>query len=158
MRTARRPVIGRSAWRPGELADRRAYTIDLTEDHFAAFDAALAANRAAGRAAEEITANDFSLQAIALDLEAWRSEVLHGPGFVVLRGLTGDRYAVDDQAAIFWGLGCHLGRAVSQSAMGDRIGHVTDVGGKDRRERAYRTAANSPCIPTAATSSACCVW
>ncbi len=24
--------------------------------------------------------------------------------------------------------------------MGDRIGHVTDVGGQDRRERAYRTS------------------
>ncbi len=66
--------------------------------------------------------------------------MLHGRGFVVLRGLTRDRYSADDQAAIFWGLGTHFGRAVSQSALGDRIGYVTDVGGKDRRERAYRNS------------------
>jgi hypothetical protein len=158
MHAVRTPVTAPSAWRPRDLADPRAYTVDLTDAHFAAFDAALARNRAAGRAAEDATAADFAGGAIAADLDAWRNEVLHGRGFVVLRGLSGERYAVDDQAAIFWGLGTRLGRAVSQSAMGDRIGHVTDVGGKDRRERAYRTAANSPCIPTAATSSACCVW
>src|SRR5262249_52856352 len=77
---------------------------------------------------------------IASDVEAWRAEVLDGRGFVVLRGLGGGRYTADDLATIFWGLGLHLGRAVSQSAMGDRIGHVTDVGGRDRRERAYRSS------------------
>src|SRR5262245_14249962 len=139
MLSVRKPVTARSAWRPRDFADRRAYTVDLTDEHFAAFDAALSANRVAGRAVED-TARDFALEAIAADLNAWRKEVLHGKGFVVLRGLSGDRYAPDDQAAIFWGLGSHLGRAVSQSAMGDRIGHVTDVGGQDRRERAYRNS------------------
>ena len=73
-------------------------------------------------------------------MAAWRDEVLGGRGFVVLRGLSRERSAPDDVAAIFWGLGTHFGRAVSQSNMGDRIGHVTDVGGQDRRERAYRTS------------------
>ena len=48
-------------------------------------------NRAAGRSAEDVSARDFALGAIAADLAAWRDEVLHGRGFVVLRGLTGDR-------------------------------------------------------------------
>jgi hypothetical protein len=29
---------------------------------------------------------------------------------------------------LFFGLGTHFGRAVSQSSMGDRLGHVVDVG------------------------------
>jgi len=140
MSPTRMPIAAPSAWRPRDLADRRAYTIDLRDAHLAAFDAALAVNRTAGRATEDVTADDFALRGIAADLAAWRNEVLHGRGFVVLRGLSGDRYRADDQAAIFWGLGSHLGRAVSQSPMGDRIGHVTDVGGKDRRERAYRNS------------------
>jgi hypothetical protein len=136
----RKPIMAPSAWRPGDFADRGAYTIALTAAHLAAFDEALARNRAAGRATEDITAEDFALDPIAPDLGAWRREVLHGRGFVLLQGLARDRYSPDDQAVIFWGLGSHLGRAVSQSALGDRIGYVTDVGGKDRRERAYRNS------------------
>jgi hypothetical protein len=137
---SRKPIVARSAWRPSELSARDAYTVALSGAHLDAFDAALAANRAAGRAPEEITAEDLALRGIAAELEAWRDEVLHGRGFVVLRGLSHARYTPDDMATIFWGLGTHLGRAVSQSPMGDRIGHVTDVGGKDQRERAYRNS------------------
>ncbi|HEV8437716.1 MAG TPA: TauD/TfdA family dioxygenase [Methylomirabilota bacterium] len=140
MSLIRRPVTAPSAWRARDLGDRHAYTIDLTDAHLAAFDTALAANRAAGRSLEGVSARDFALGAVAADLAAWRDEVLHGRGFVVLRGIAADRYSPEDQAAILWGLGTHFGRAVSQSAMGDRIGHVTDVGGRDRRERAYRNS------------------
>ncbi len=140
MSPVRTPITGPSAWRPGDLADRDRYTVDLTRAHLAAFDAALALNRSAGRATEDIGADDFAPAGIAGDVAAWRDEVLHGRGFVLLRGLSRDRYTADELAAIFWGLGAHLGRAVSQSPMGDRIGHVTDVGGADRRERAYRSS------------------
>src|SRR5262245_12517396 len=136
----RKPVTAPSAWRPADFADPNAYTVTLAAAHLAAFDAALALNRAAGRATEDITARDFALDAVSADLATWRCEVLHGRGFVVLRGLTRDRYSADNQAAILWGLGTQFGRAVSQSALGDRIGYVTDVGGKDRRERAYRNS------------------
>lgn len=140
MATTRTRITARSAWRPSDFSDRDSYTVALSDAHLAAFDSALAVNRAAGRAPENIAADDFALGAIASDLAAWRDEVLSGRGFVVLRGLSRDRYSADDLAAIFWGLGTHLGRAVSQSPMGDRIGHVTDVGGQDRRERAYRNS------------------
>ena len=136
----RKPLTGRSAWRPSDFASPDAYTTALTEAHLAAFDAALGTARAGGRALEHATISDFALDAIAADLAMWRAEVLHGRGFVVLRGLDRARYTEDALATIFWGLGLHLGRAVSQSPMGDRIGHVTDVGGQDRRERAYRNS------------------
>ena len=136
----RKPIIGPSAWRPADFPTREAYTVELGDAHFSAFDAALGVNRAAGRAAEDIALEDFALAPIARDVRAWRDEVLRRRGFVVLRGLTRDRYTPDDAAAIFWGLGTHFGRAVSQSSMGDRIGHVTDVGGQDPRERAYRSS------------------
>jgi hypothetical protein len=140
MMTTRKLITGPSAWRPSDFPSRDAYAVALSDAHLGAFDSALAVNRAAGRAPEDITADDFALRAIAGDMAAWRDEVLYGRGFVVLQGVSRDRYSPDDQAAIFWGLGTHLGRAVSQSPMGDRIGHVTDVGGQDRRERAYRNS------------------
>ncbi len=136
----RQPIVGRSAWRPGDFASKDDYSYTLTEDHFAAFDRAIAANQSANRVMEEITQQDFPLDAIASDVAAWRDDVLHGRGFMILRELPLDRYSEEMFAAIFWGLGTYLGRAVSQSNLGDRMGHVIDVGGKDRRERAYRNS------------------
>jgi hypothetical protein len=40
---------------------------------------------------------------------------------------------------MFWGLGTHFGQAVSQSLMGDRLGHVTNVSGDNPAERGYRS-------------------
>jgi hypothetical protein len=138
--TKRQPVQARSAWRPADFPTPDAFSVTLTETHFAAFDAALAANRRAGREVEALTARDFALEPIAADVAAWREEVLRGRGFIVLREFSRDRYTVDDLGMLFFGLGTHFGRAVSQSSMGDRLGHVVDVGGKDRRERAYRNS------------------
>jgi hypothetical protein len=138
--TRRMPVRTRSAWKPADFATPDAFSFTLTDAHFAAFDAALAANRHAGRSAEDVTVRDFALEPIAADVAAWRNEVLRGRGFIVLREFPRDRYTPDDLARLFFGLGTHFGRAVSQSSMGDRLGHVVDVGGKDRRERAYRNS------------------
>jgi hypothetical protein len=136
----RQPVGAWSAWRPADFASPDAYSVTLGDAHFGAFDQALADNRRAGRPVEAVTARDFALPEIASDVEAWREEVLHGRGFVVLKTFPRDRYSEDDLCMLFFGLGTHFGRAVSQSSMGDRLGHVVDVGGKDRRERAYRSS------------------
>jgi hypothetical protein len=140
MLESRTPVIARSAWRPRDFPGREAYTVDLTGTQTEGLDAALAASRRTAEATESITAEAFALGTLAADVAAWRDEVLHGRGFVVLRGFSRARHSEEDLTAIFWGLGAHMGRAVSQSPMGDRIGHVTDVGGRDRRERAYRSS------------------
>jgi hypothetical protein len=138
MHTVRQPIVGRSAWRPSDFPSKAALAFRLTEQHFAAFDQALAANR--HRAPEDITRQDFPLHAIADDMALWRHEVLHGRGFILLQELPVERYSQEELTTIYWGLGTYFGRAVSQSPLGDRIGHVTDVGGKDRRERAYRNS------------------
>ena len=57
----RQPVRTRSAWRPADFPTPDAYSFTLTSTHFAAFDRALAANREAGRHAEDLTADDFGL-------------------------------------------------------------------------------------------------
>ena len=136
----RQPVRARSAWHPADFPDPEAYSFALTAAHLAAFDAALAASRRAGVGVEELTAGEFALEPIAADVAAWRDEVLHGRGFIVLKEFPRERYSPDDLGRLFFGLGTHFGRAVSQSALGDRLGHVVDVGGKDRRERAYRSS------------------
>jgi hypothetical protein len=138
--TKRTPIVARSAWKPADFPTPDAFSFTLTNAHFAAFDAALATSRRAGRNAEDLTTRDFALEPIAADVVAWRDEVLRGRGFIVLREFSRERYTPDDLGMLFFGLGTHFGRAVSQSSMGDRLGHIIDVGGKDRRERAYRNS------------------
>ena len=51
-----------------------------------------------------------------------------GRGFVLVRGVPVERYGEEDASLAYWGLGLHLGRAVSQNAAGDLLGHVRDAG------------------------------
>jgi hypothetical protein len=136
----RQPVTGRSAWYASDFSSKDAFSFTLTDRHFAAFEGALETNRAAGRADEQISREDFSLADIAADVASWRDEVLHGRGFLVLRTFPVARYTETDLTTMFWGLGTYFGRAVSQSNLGDRIGHMINVGGQDSRERAYRNS------------------
>ena len=57
---------------------------------------------------------------------------------LVVRGLPIDRYSITDLETIYWGVGRHFGTPVSQSVMGDRLGHVIDVTDTDPYARAYR--------------------
>ena len=49
-----------------------------------------------------------------------------------------DRRTVDELGQMFWGIGLRLGTAVSQSVMGERLGHVINVTDVDPHARAYR--------------------
>jgi hypothetical protein len=59
-----------------------------------------------------------------------------------VRGVPVERYGEADATLAYWGLGLHLGQAVSQNAAGDRLGHVRDVTGdapRDPNVRLYKT-------------------
>jgi hypothetical protein len=47
-------------------------------------------------------------------------------------------YSKDEIGMIFWGIGTYLGRGLSQSVLGDRLGHVKDFSREDPLARAYR--------------------
>lgn len=128
-----------SAWR-ADLQPRASFTIELEPRHVDAFEQALASARAVTDDAEAITREIFALDSIADDVAAWRDEVMRGSGLVILHRLPVERLSKDDLGMIHFGLGTHFGSAMSQSVMGDRLGHIVDVGGKDPRERAYRNS------------------
>ena len=64
------------------------------------------------------------------DLDPFMATVLDriadGSGLVILRGLPVERYGLADMERIYWGLGTHLGKGNSQSALGDYLGYVRD--------------------------------
>ena len=71
----------------------------------------------------------FKLPTLAQPLALMRNELTAGIGFSLWRGLPVDRYSMEMCAAIFCGIGAHLGVARSQNARGHLLGHVKDVGG-----------------------------
>ena len=69
--------------------------------------------------------------------------MVHGIGFEVLRGLPITQYTPLTAATIFCGVGAHLGSARSQTAAGNILGHVRDMGANpnDPSVRIYQTNA-----------------
>jgi hypothetical protein len=79
-------------------------------------------------------------------LRTWLTDVTSGRGFIVVRGLNVPDYSDDEVGLIFWGLGRHLGHAVTQNPKGDLLGHVFDHGRRygDLDVRGYETSAHLP--------------
>lgn len=85
---------------------------------------------------------DFSLPKLGRRLALLQATLLHGIGFGVLRGLPIAEYSREMVAAIFFGVGAHLGLARSQNGEGHILGHVRDLGlsSDDDNVRIYQTA------------------
>jgi len=128
-----------SAWKTSEL-DKSRITISLDEQHLQALDEALRNVQSCNHALYDITRANFSLDTIKKDVTDWSSKVMQGRGILLLSGLPVKEYTIEEIEIIYWGLGCHFGTPMSQSTLGDRMGHVVDIGGKDARERAYRNS------------------
>ena len=135
------PITGPSAWRGDDLRRTDAWIQTLTASELSELHRALARVHARALTLPEIGRDDFPLPTLGPRLEALRHELLHGRGFALLRGLPMERYAPEDAAAMYWGIGAWFGRARSQNAKGHLLGHVRDVGYDlaDPNVRTYQT-------------------
>lgn len=136
------PLMGPAAW-TGERQARRDDWVELLSSADAAdLEAALAAARALGRPLAEIGAAEFPLPPrMRSRIESWTEDLENGRGFVLVRGVPVEGKTRADCELMYWGIGAHLGRAVSQNAAGDVLGHVRDTGAdpSDPSVRLYRT-------------------
>ena len=127
-----------SAWKSSDFAGEDDFSLDLEPRHLRALDAALHRVRKQGLDAEDIVRDQFPLEGAQDLIEEMRNRLLHGSGFLMLRGWPVEQYSLEDLGAMYCGFGTHFGTAVSQSVMGDRLGYVTDHSHEDMHERAYR--------------------
>ena len=130
------PTDGR--WTAAEVSGPDAIAVDLPADDLAVVETAAVDLTARGVDPVDAGPDDLPLGRLVPLVDEVRHEVLHGRGLVLLRGLPVDRLSVDEMAFVFWGLGLRLGHAVSQSVMGERLGHVVNVTDDDPHARAYR--------------------
>jgi hypothetical protein len=140
------PVSGPAAWKGSELARDDAWLYRLSPETIAELDAALHAVERRGLPLFEITREDFPLPGFGAELEKISEELESGRGFVQIKGLPIERYTLRQAKTVYWGIGTHLGKAVSQNAKGDLIGDVRDEGLDIRtaRVRGYQTRTASP--------------
>ncbi|HUC11462.1 MAG TPA: TauD/TfdA family dioxygenase [Stellaceae bacterium] len=123
------------------MADFRSpadYSVDLDPAQLRDIAAAVRHIKAAGIGLDGLQREHFEVPSLRPVVEEIRRQVEDGRGFVLLRRLPIEDYAKDDLGLIFWGIGTHLGRGLSQSVLGDRLGHVKDFSREDPGARAYR--------------------
>ena len=120
------PIAGPMVWHGRELAGSTDWIHRLSPAAVDEIDAALSAVRARGLDWPDIRKKDFPLPGVSAELAQVNRDLEWGRGLALLRGLPVERYSDDELRAIWWGLGCHLGRAVHQNAHGELIGEVRD--------------------------------
>jgi hypothetical protein len=94
--------------------------------------------KAAGLGLDDLQREHFEVPSLRPVIDEIRRQIGDGRGFVVVRRLPVEDYSKDEIGMIFWGIGTHLGRGLSQSVLGDRLGHVKDFSREDPLARAYR--------------------
>jgi hypothetical protein len=117
------PAGHKMAWRGGDFS-KDDIAFDLSARHAAALEDVLHRTRKGEIA--EIMPEDCRHPALDADLERVFGELQEGRGIVVVRGIPVEGHSVDDVKRMFWALGAHFGRGVSQSALGDVLGMVRD--------------------------------
>jgi hypothetical protein len=137
------PVAGPSAWKGEALRGRSDWSAHLSPDDLEDLDRALAAAKRRGLGIGGFRAADFPLPRLGPRLRAWLAEIRDGRGFVLLRGFPVDRYPEPDLRLMYWGMGTHLGKSISQNSYGDLLGDVRDEGVRlgEGKVRSYRTRA-----------------
>jgi hypothetical protein len=140
----RHPITNSSAWTRAELEADDDWIYVLTDAEIDDLDHALQGVRGREGKLTDISRSDFPLPVLGPRLAELERDVRTGRGFSVLRGIPVARYDVEDLFLMKWGIGTHLGNAISQNVYGDMLGHVFDHGNEDptaTRTRGYQTNA-----------------
>lgn len=125
-----RPFVeGPSAWKGSDLRRQPEKWIHhLTPAEIAEIEAATDVAMATGKAMADLTKQDFVLPTFSKTLTSILEGLLHGCGFIVLRGFPTGKHPKLRNAITFWGIGRNMGHLVSQNTRGHLLGHVRDVG------------------------------
>ncbi len=122
------PIAGPAAWKGPELAKRREWFYELTAQDLAELDAAIRTHFAEGREMGDLSPATFRLPTLSKKIATLLDQVIHGCGFVMLRGFPVTKYTTAESAVAYLGVGSHFGSFRSQNAKGHLLGHVCDLG------------------------------
>lgn len=134
------PLTGPEIWTGAEIQNDASWILHLDDQMVDELD------RIVVDAESEGLSIPFGADRVRLDacrnlLDAAVDQLDSGPGLALLRGLPRHRYSQAQCELIYWALGSHLGRPVSQNSKGHVMGHVRDLGlsMSDPTVRSYQT-------------------
>lgn len=127
--TTVRTIGGPSSWRGPDQQHRDDWILELDDSHAHELRNALAEVEAAGLDFLDLTQANFALPTVGPLLQSLLEELLHGRGFVLLRGTPLDGLSEHQIELMYWGMGLYVGIALPQGAAGtDLFAHVRDEG------------------------------
>lgn len=134
-------VEGPAAWTRAEMTADDSWRVRLSDAEVAEVEAAATPLAAGGAYIAGMTRDDFPLPTLGPRIAEWADGLLHGRGVLHVTGLTVGPDDVRRAAAIFCGIGLHLGHPRSQNGKGHVLGHVCDLGlsTTDPNVRIYQT-------------------
>jgi len=140
----RAPLFGPDVWLGKDMAKRTDWIHVLDKAGIEELQRAIRAVRCAGSEMYAVTAGDFPLPVLSRRLAAISHALEHGCGVANIRGIPTDAFSMEDLRWVLWGIGAHLGTAVSQNKMGEFFAEVRDYGDQLGRpdSRGYRTASS----------------
>jgi len=122
------PIDGPASWLGAEIARATTWIHHLSDGEIAGIEAALSYAERSNRTLSDLRLTDFPLPSLSAVLADTRIELEEGSGIKLLRGFPTDRFSTEQLRMVFWGLGLHIGTAVSQSSRNDYLGDVRDLG------------------------------
>ncbi|GEK49010.1 hypothetical protein HPA02_32930 [Bisbaumannia pacifica] len=138
-------IDGEMAWKGCDLKGRLSWIYKLTDVEAEVLDRALANLKAKGLSAPNFDKKDFPIDGMKESIASINEELENGKGFLLIRGLDAEKYNEEELASLYYGLGVHMGRPVTQNPKGDMLGVVKSVGdSSDKRTRVYETNAYLP--------------
>jgi hypothetical protein len=121
------PVGPPAAWLGADLAGQSTWVHHFDDAEIEEIEQALTIAERSGKSLDELSTVEFPLPSVSNVLAETRIELEEGTGIKLLRGFPSFRFTGDQLRLIYWGLGLHLGPAVSQSSRNDYLGDVRDL-------------------------------
>jgi len=134
-------IVDAGAWIGPEIQDDPSWIYQVGPAAISEIDAALERAKRTG-VRIPFGKGAFPLPRFFAELDELLGEIENGRGFALVRGIPRNRYSDEECELLYWGLGVHLGKPVSQNARGHLLGHVRDEGRihADPSARGYQTS------------------
>ena len=134
-------IAGPAAWTKNQLVSDSSWSLDWSAEQV---DELVAAGRhylSLSLPLENISKAQFPLDKCKPIIDKVLTDLLHGRGFILLRGLPVLELGLLLSSVIYLGLGVHLGSIRSNNGKGHLLGHVKDQGVdvNDKNVRFYQT-------------------
>ncbi len=120
-------IQGPTAWNAADMPRRNDWVHTFSAAQIAELRAALTHARSLGKTLATMTREDFPLPAVSHLLGKVRDFLEDGAGLFLLRGFPALEHDKQELRTLYWGIGKHLGTAVSQSKNGDILGDVRNM-------------------------------